>query len=164
LLLLERIGLLTTEKGHEVASFPFLTGSGVIAWRVVTLDLRVPYVFISYAFKEDRRWLSQSSIFWRHEDVLNFCKDIKGDKSRKILDISLLLPGAHDSGASWSLTPVEEIFAGQYKDSGLDFPLYVTVNGDKFGGLGNPGSNGTHGALEKVFPTTKRRSKPKQGS
>lgn len=154
--------MLTTQKGHELPSFSFLAAPGATNWRVVTLDLRVPYVFISYAIKEGRSWLSQTSIFWRHEDVLDFCKEVSGDKSRKILNISLLRPegqGAARTG-NWEWAIVKEIFSGQFEDSGLHFPLYVTEDGKRFGGL-NLGSNEAQKALERVFPTTKRPNKRK---
>lgn len=141
--------MLTTDKGHEVPSFPSHIGSGVTAWRVVTLDFKIPYIFISYAFKEDRSWLSQTSIFWQHKDVIDFCKDVKSDKSRKILDIFLLLPPMKKSAVSWSLAVVKEIFTGKYEDTNVEFPLYVTVNGDKIGGPGNLESHEKYDALEK---------------
>jgi hypothetical protein len=152
--------LITTEKGHEL-QFPFLAEIGVVAWRLVTLDNRRPYVFISYASKEGRCWLSQTSVFSRHEDVVDFCKNVKGTKSRKILNISILFPSQQDGVESWSWVPVKEIFSGEYKDSGLDFPLYVDINGEKIGGL-NFVPHKTTDALERIFPTANRRSKPKQ--
>lgn len=153
--------MLTTEKVHELRSFPFLTESGVTAWRAVTLDLRRTYVFISYALKEGRSWLSQTSIFWRPEDVLDFCKGMKGAKSRKILDIFILSSSHQKGSGSWNWEPVKEIFSGEYEDSGLEFPLYITVSGEKFGGR-NFGPRETNDRLERIFPTANRRRKPEQ--
>lgn len=151
------VAVLTTQVGHEVVSFPYLNGAGITAWRVVTLDVRVHYVLISYALKEGRSWQSQTSLLWRQEDVLTFCRDMRGDKSRKMLNVSLLSPLDKNASGGWGLTPIREVFAANYEGTCLDFPLYVSFGGDRFGGANNLRSYQRLSELERVFPTTKRR-------
>lgn len=149
--------MLTTQQEHALPSFPFAAGPGVSTWRAVTLHVGLPYVFVNYAFKQGRGWLSQTTIFWRHEDVLDFCKQINKDKRRKILDMFILTPATQEIAHKWAFVRVGEVFAGKYDDTDIDFPLYVTESGETFGGLGVGGPEdvsapGAREALERVFP------------
>jgi hypothetical protein len=123
---------------------------------MVTLHLDMPYVFLTYAIKDGREWISQTSIFWRHEDVLDFCKEIKNDKSRKLLSVFLLRPAGPGMDTSWAWSPVKEVFAGKYPDCDLDFPLYVTVEGEEYGDTGYFGPHETYESLEQIFPAAKQ--------
>lgn len=40
----------------------FSMGPGIATWRAATLSLGMLYVFITYAFKEERRWVQQTTI------------------------------------------------------------------------------------------------------
>lgn len=162
------IKLLTTQQEHALPSFPFAAGPGVSTWRVVTLHLGIMYVFVSYAIKQGRGWLSQTSIFWRHEDVLAFCKQVNKDKRRKLLDVYLLVPTPQDAAHRWSFVPIGEVFVRQDNDHDGDFPLYVTVDGETVGGLsfGSPDDTSSpidHQALERVFPAQTSDPGPSNG-
>ena len=79
--------------------------------------------------------MSQTTIFWRHEDVLTFCQQVNKDKKRKLLDVFMLLPAEQDFAHQWCVVPIKEIYVSQIEDGETDFPLYVTVEDEVVGGL-----------------------------
>jgi len=101
--------------------------------------------------------MSQTTIFWRHEDLLEFCQQVNKDKKRKLLDVFMLLPAAQDLAHQWCVVPIKEIYVGQIEDGEIDFPLYVTVEDKIVGGLSfgaaNDGVEPTdYRMLPRVFP------------
>lgn len=142
--------MLTTDSAHKLPAFPFMVDSKVTAWRAVGLDLGIPYIFINYAFKEGRGWLFQASILWRQEDVLRFCQDVKADRSRKIVDVSLLLPGFDGKVRNWRWAPIKEIWARRLENTEHALPLYIADDGEKFGAIG-AASNKARASLERVY-------------
>jgi hypothetical protein len=162
------IVLLTTQLEHELPNFPFAAGTGVHTWRAVTCHFGVTYVCVSYAFRTSGGWLPQTTIFWRHEDVLALCQQVNKDKKRKLLDVFLLAPADPVSGQQWQAVPIKEIYVNQFEED-VDFPLYVTFDGQTIGGLTFDGSdesaldgNVDYGSLAKVFPAPQMRPKAKQ--
>jgi len=99
-------------------------------------------------------------MFWRHEDVLAFCQQVKKDKKRKLSEVFLLAPAEPASGHQWQTVSIKEIYVSQLEED-IDFPLYVTVDGQTIGGLtfdesDDSALNGNldYGSLTKVFPAT----------
>ena len=127
--------MLTTQKEHRLPGYPFSSGVDVQTWRAVTLHFGLPYVFVNYALKQGGAWMSQTTIFWRHEDVLSFCQQVNRDKKRKLIDIFMLLPTAQDTAHQWCVVPIKEIYVSRIEDAELDFPLYVTAEDEIVGGL-----------------------------
>lgn len=84
--------MLTTQPSHEHRSVPYLAEPGAIFWRDVTLTVAMPYILVSYEISNGGGWLPRTSLFWRDDDVVSFCRDVIIDQSRKIVDILLLLP------------------------------------------------------------------------
>lgn len=149
--------MLTTQKEHHLPGYPFSSGVDVQTWRAVTLHFGMPYVFVNYALKQGGGWMSQTTIFWRHEDVLSFCQQVNRDKKRKLLDVFMLLPKAQDTAHQWCVVPIKEIYVTRIEDAELDFPLYVTVEDEVVGGLtfgtGNDGvASIDYRMLPRVFP------------
>lgn len=148
--------MLTTQQEHELPLFPFSTGGGVTTWRAVTLHLGTPYVFVNYAIRQGRAWLSQTTIFWRHEDVLSFCRATNKNKKHRILDIFILTPATHELAHKWSFVPIREVLVWKDEEEDDEFPIYVTNEGETVGGLGfvpydDAPSYVEHGALERIF-------------
>jgi len=149
--------LLTTQKEHQLPGYPFSSGAGVQTWRAVTLHFGVSYIFANYAIKQGGAWMSQTTIFWRHEDVLAFCQQVNKDKNRKLLDVFMLLPAEQDLAHQWHVVPIKEIYVSQIEDGEMDFPLYVTVEDEIVGGLSFGGANDgaasvDYRTLPRVFP------------
>lgn len=97
-------------------------------------------------------------MFWRHEDVLAFCQQVNKDKKRKLSDVFLLVPAEPASGHQWQSVSIKEIYVSQLEVD-IDFPLYVTVDGQTIGGLtfdgsdeSAPNDNVDYGSLARVFP------------
>lgn len=156
--------MLTTQKDHELPGYPFSSREGVQTWRAVTLHFGMPYVFVNYALRHDRAWMSQTTIFWRHEDVLAFCQQVNKDKKRKLLDVFMLLPTEQDREHQWCVMPIKEIYMSQIEDGEIDFPLYVTVDDEIVGGLSfGTESDGValsdYRMLPKVFPNAAKTGK-----
>jgi hypothetical protein len=95
--------------------FPFATGVDVTTWRAVTFHSGMPYIFVRYAIKQGRGGLSQTTVFWRYEDVVGFCRKTNNDKKRKVLDIFMLLPPPHEDSKGWTFVPVEEILVRKFE-------------------------------------------------
>ena len=162
------IDLLTTQQEHEIPRFPFAAETGVRTWRAVTCHFGITYVFVNYAFRMSGGWLPQTTIFWRHEDVLAFCQQVNKDKKRKLLDLFILIPAEPASGQQWQTVPIKEIYSHQLEKD-MDFPLYVAFDGQPIGGLTFDGNeendaarNIDYGSLTRVFPATIVRHKAKQ--
>lgn len=98
---------MATDVTHEMRGH--LVRPSTQTWSTVTLDPVTLYVFINHATKDGRNWLYQTSILWKHDDVLNFCRDFKNEKSRKIVDIWLLEPFFEGSIRTRRWTTVLEI-------------------------------------------------------
>lgn len=151
------LALLTTQKEHQLPGYPFSSGTGVQTWRAVTLHCGLSYVFVNYELRQGRARMSQTTIFWRHEDVLEFCQQVNKDKKRKLLDVFMLLPAAQDLAHQWCVVPIKEIYVSQIEDSEIDFPLYVTVEDEIVGGLSFGAANdgvasSDYRMLPRVFP------------
>jgi len=106
-------------------------------------------------------------MFWRHEDVLALCQQVKKDKKRKLLDVFMLAPAEPASGQQWQVVPIKEIYVSQLEKD-MDFPLYVTVDGQTIGGLTFGGSDenqsdhsADYNSLMRVFPAPLVRPKVK---
>jgi hypothetical protein len=151
------VALLTTQKEHYLPGYPFSSGVGVQTWRAITLHFGLPYVFVNYALKQGRAWMSQTTIFWRHEDVLAFCQQVNRDKERKFLDVFMLLPTAQDIAHQWCVVPIKEIYVSRIEDGDIDFPLYITTDDEIVGGLSFGADNDSvasfdYRTLPRVFP------------
>lgn len=146
--------MLTTQQEHELPTFPFAAGPGVSTWRTVTLHVGVMYVFMSYAIRHGRDWLPQTSIFWKHNDALLFCKQANKDKKRKLLEISLLVPTHDGAHVRWTFVSISEVFLKKDDQGDNEFPLYVTSDGQILGGLGLGHTD--EGTLVKDFQSLQR--------
>lgn len=125
--------MLTTHQDHKIPMFPFATGEGTCTWRAVTMHVGIPYIFISYSIKEGRQWISQTTAFWRHEDVLGFCRQVNKDKKQKILDVFMLVPASQEAAHKLAFLRIREIFVGRLRDADIDFPRYITTTGEPVG-------------------------------
>lgn len=108
--------------------------------------------------------MSQTTIFWRHEDVLAFCQQVNKDTKRKLLDVFMLLPSGQDCEHQWCVMPIKEIYLSQIEEGELDFPLYVTVEDAIVGGLSfGADSDGValidYRMLPRVFPNVAKTGK-----
>lgn len=123
------VQVITTDKAHEAPMFSM--GPGIATWRAATLSLGMLYVFINYAFKEERHWVHQTMILWDPRDVLQFCRDCSGNKSLKIFDISLLEPYRRGKVKTWRWTSVLNIRL--YVEDDVEMPVYFTDAGEAVG-------------------------------
>ena len=123
------IQVITTDKAHEAPMFSM--GPGIATWRAATLSLGMLYVFINYAFKEGRHWVHQTTILWDPRDVLQFCRTCSGNKSLKIVEISLLEPYRREKVNTWRWTSVLNIRL--YVEDDVEIPVYFTDAGEAVG-------------------------------
>jgi len=118
--------MLRTTNDHEVAIFSSIHGRGVKIWRAVSMELRIPYFFVSHAIKEDGAWLHETCLLWREADLVEFCKEISLDVNRKIVQLSLLLP-ATEAGR-WNLEELKEIWSESDQYNGCS-PIFIANDG-----------------------------------
>jgi len=148
--------MLTTSNLDRFMAAPARLDPGVTAWSAVHMTLRVPYVFITSASKEGTAWLSQTVILWRPEDVLNYCNDFNANKSRKILDLAVLLPVSVRKKYGWRWVPIREVWATKLTNEVLAYPVYVAFDGERIGGFGELGSPETNRPVRRVYASTRR--------
>lgn len=67
--------MFVTRLDHELQNGSFIWAAGTQAWRAVTFELAVPYVLISARHEEANCRITETSILWRDEDVLELCRD-----------------------------------------------------------------------------------------
>lgn len=77
-------------------------------WRAVSMELRIPYFFVSHAIKEGGTWLHETCLLWREDDVVDFCKEVRLDPDRKIVQLSMLMPT--DEIGRWDMQDIKEIW------------------------------------------------------
>jgi hypothetical protein len=107
--------MITTDDRYEFTILPFMQAPGTKVWRLVGLELRLPYFFVSYACKEGKAWISQTSLLWHENDVLNFCQEVGDDISKKIHQIALLVPPDPDNIRAWRMFTLKEIWTGRIR-------------------------------------------------
>lgn len=128
--------MLTTQQDHLLPTFPFAAGPGVSTWRAVTLHVGVVYIFVRYSIKHGRGgWLPQTTVFWRHEDVLDFCKKCNKSEDKKLAEVFLLVPNTQEQSHGWAFVQIREIFATRDDQADGDFPFYVTADGERLSGI-----------------------------
>lgn len=123
--------MLATEDRHEYPAFPFSQASGSKIWRLVSLELQIPYFFVNYAFMEGDDWVSQVSILWKEDDLLDFCREVQGDSSTKIIQIALLAPPSTSEIKTWRMITLKEIWRGRIRDHQHREMVYVGIEGDR---------------------------------
>lgn len=123
--------MLATEDRHEYPAFPFSQVSGSKIWRLVSLELQIPYFFVNYAFMEGDDWVSQASILWKEDDLLDFCREVQGDSSTKIIQIALLAPSSTSEIKTWRMITLKEIWRGRIRDHQHREMVYVGIEGER---------------------------------
>lgn len=105
--------MLRTMDEHALATIPALHGLRTKMWRVVTMELRIPYFFVSHAFEEDGAWLHESCLLWRERDVVDLCQEVHRNIRRKISQLGVMLPG---EAGQWTFEEIEEIWSSTSTD------------------------------------------------
>lgn len=104
--------MLVTKLGHEVLGGPYVWEANTQVWRAVTLELMTPYILVTVQYRETGYWQSETSIFWRDEDVLALCREARSANSQsKVKRIALLLPPSSRSRATWRIRAVREVWS-----------------------------------------------------
>lgn len=122
--------MLATEDRHEYPAFPFSQVPGSKIWRLVSLELQIPYFFVNYAFMEGDDWVYQVSILWKEDDLLDFCREVQGDSSTKIIQIALLAP-PNTIIRAWRMITLKEIWRGEDRDHQHREMVYIKFDGEK---------------------------------
>jgi hypothetical protein len=140
--------MLITKLGHEVVGGPYVWASGTQAWRAVTLELMIPYILVTVQYHEADYWESETSIFWRDEDVLAVCREAKSTNSRsKVRRIALLLPPSSRSRGTWRVRAVREVWS-RSRDISDQTISYFGKNGVRLGSTASSHDADEKGTLE----------------
>lgn len=159
--------MLVTEDWHEYSAFPFNHAPGSKIWRLVSLELCIPYFFVNYALKEGEDWVSQVSILWKEEDLLDFCRQIHGDYLTKIIQVALLAPPGTNEIKVWRMITLKEIWRGKIQGHQHREMVYIGVDGEKLLNSVVTDDESQIELLERVYPLTalvaQAKEKPKAG-
>lgn len=80
---------------------------------------------------------SQTSVLWREDDILDFCREIRGDNLREITSCSLLMPFDGNGSNEWRWIPIKELWGRRASSSGYTYPVYVAMDGGTIGEKAN---------------------------
>ena len=150
--------MLITNKSHALTGFQYLIEKGGTAWAAVSIDLPGPYILIHHAEKYGPAWFSQTIVLWRPQDVLSMCRDVKANKSRKILSVAMLRFDNEANKHEPSLTSIKEIRAVDFGRTGVALPVYVTVTNDRIDERGSVCSGNARAGVEKLWNAPRKRS------
>ncbi len=121
--------MLITNASHEFHSIAFVGDTDTKSWRSVELELRIPYIFLTYKTEvATEAWVSQTSILWRDVDLIRACLELQQSSTNEICEISLLMPGLETDAVSWKLKHVEEVWEGRER-SGSNAVAYTLNEG-----------------------------------
>jgi len=126
--------MLTTDHYQRLEVQPSPNGPDSTTWRAVNLELFIPYAFISHSIKEGSSWLARTTIFWIEDDILDFCRALRGNRKWKIFDVSLLLPSDSMNdrfGRRW--VQIAELWSCRTSASTVTYPVYVSVEKETIG-------------------------------
>lgn len=128
--------LLVTKKQHVIEGPHFMLEAGSCAWRAVHMQLTVPYLFMWHSQLEQDFCLSQKSILWRPDDVLDACQDIKVDPTRRIDEAAILLTKHGESQKRWLWVRVEQIWSVRISGREAYSLVYICDTGEHINALG----------------------------
>lgn len=152
------VNLLITNNSHVLTGFEYLVQKGATAWAAVSIDLPRPCVLIHHAEKDGPAWLSQTILLWRSQDVLNMCRDVKVNKSRKIWSIAMLRSENEANKHELSITQIKEIRAADFGRTGVALPVYITATNDRIDERGSVCSGNAVTDVEKLWRAPRKRS------
>jgi hypothetical protein len=140
--------MLVTRLDHELQNGPFIWAPGTQAWRAVTFELAVPYVLVSVRHEEANCRITETSILWRDEDVLELCRDSRANTAQKITRIALLLPPGNAGKANWRIRLVKEIWTKFSRENSASGISYYGANGLRIGATATDENLDLKGTLE----------------
>ena len=122
--------MLITNALHEFRSIAFAGDQDTKSWRSVELELRIPYILLSYKTEvASKVWVSQTSILWRDTDLVAACGELNESSSNEICEICLLMPGLENATTCWDLHKVSEVWQGREKSGNCSAVAYTLFDG-----------------------------------
>jgi hypothetical protein len=86
---------------------------------------------VGYACKEGEVWISQASLLWSEDDLLNFFQEVQDDSSMRICQIALLMPSGSNEIETWRMVTLKEIWTGRIRDHHQRAMVYVGIDGER---------------------------------
>lgn len=143
--------MISTNDEHEVEPFPFMKTPGFRSWRTVGLDTWNSYFLLNYAIKDGRTWVSQGMLLWCEQDLLGFCNQARASSSKKISQITKLVPPEPTQAGTWTPIAIKEIWRCSDSDEQGNL-LFVANDEDQQAALCEPAFARTDlQQMEKVF-------------
>lgn len=125
--------MLTTDDINQLRIAPCDVNASTTVWRAVSFELGIPYVFFTYSPGLDPAGILDTLVLWAEEDVLDFCESFLGNRSKKILDISLLLLNYEGDEPYREMVRLQELWIEHRQDSDERYPIYIALNGERVG-------------------------------
>lgn len=124
--------MLITNDSNELTSHTYYVTSTEKIWRLVNLELYIPYFLLTYEISDGKNLTSQTSLLWQLRDLLDFCeKREEGDRQRP-LQITLLSPLSMSGKRCWKTGNLTEIWVVKDPEKKYYSVRYVTEDGQSF--------------------------------
>jgi hypothetical protein len=129
-----------------------MLGAGVRLWRAVTLELHVPYFLVRFSVEDGPAWVSQTTLLWREEDVVEFCEVVQMDPHQQVLQIARLSPPKEGVQDGWDMMTLAEVWKGTHLKTEQPTIVFVTKNGERVASRGSKAHDAEIGLVEQVYP------------
>lgn len=144
--------MLLTDDRHGVAGVSRMLGAGLRLWRAVSLELHVPYYLVRFSVVEGASQITQTTILWRDEDVLEFCEEVQMAQDQKILQIARLCPPIEGKEDEWDLTALAAVWKGTDQKTGQSAVIFFRKNGERIALKGGGSYAAEIDLVQQVYP------------
>lgn len=144
--------MISTNDEHELKPFPFMRTPGYRSWRTVGLDTWKSYFLLNYAIKEGRTWVTQGMLLWCEQDLVGFCNQARKSSSKKICQITKLVPPEPSQAGMWKSIAIKEIWRCT-DSSQQDNILFIANDCNQQSALSASLAEQNLPRMEKVFAT-----------
>lgn len=126
------IAMLITNDRYEVTDHPYWLNQGQRMWRLIDMELQVPYFLISYDVREGDCWCNQTALLWRLNDLLGFFHQILANENERVRQVAMLIPSATNPKDGWEMNNIREIWTARDPKDKHTVVTYVTQNGRRY--------------------------------
>lgn len=123
--------MLMTKNCHKIHLVGDVESPDEQVWSQISLNLFIPYAFVTHSIEVDVGSVFQTSILWREPEILNFFEN-----ADTALDVSLLVPSKFGNPVKWRWLPIREVWRCKPLSSEDAFPMYVSTEDEKILGIG----------------------------
>jgi len=119
-----------TLDGAEIEIPAIFGGGGRRLWSAVTLRLHMPWIYVTYSFKDGEGMeFSQMACLTQIDDLLQMA----AADFLKIREVNIVLPGHITGKDTWTMEPLAEIWEGIEPDTeNQKAHVFITAEGGRY--------------------------------